>query len=1393
MDRKVEFDEFGSFAIGFSIESSDIDVNLKINDVEKINQKISNLEEKTINKGENIIIDVFNSREDFNEFFKLLYLNIKNINEFSKTNKIDFIPNIYHKVTCINSASVPIIKLEVNLLQNLNENDIYFLNREFENYHYDKSEIYIVKIDISVNRFIQNNYYLDESKIISLCNKKNVEYVKYQLEKHQEILPIILILKRFMQLKNLNNTFTGGLSSYSLFLMILSFLKVVKMKFFLDNNHYFTKNNKSFKFDCSSIMLSDLLLDFLKFYGKEYDFTNIVINAGDSIKPFISKTDLENNLKQLNDFYEYLESSNLLGEYFDQHSLNNNKTEVNSFSISSFNQPQNILSLDSSEQSVFLPNNLEKIVTNSNINAINYNNWSKIQNESHVIIIDPLQFNNVSQSSYEIQQVKSFFSEIYDSLTSELKISLDNNTSVVQQLFNYYYCSSLNDGENINHFNFNSFNNLGGGNKNQLFNNQYYNFQNQNYNQYYQYFNNQNSFVKNNSNLIQNPYNIGIFNNFINNQKFSQIQMVNKLNKINQNVVVNPSLNKNINDQIVNFNNNNVNVSINQNLTNGITKKNIRENINIDTDNISCNSSIKNSGSVMNDQKDKDSNTNFGMQMHMNNNNLMTNHNSFPALNYNDKIINNMNPYLNMALFQNYLSMQNFHGGNSSFNSFNNNAPNQILNNNQLNNSNYINNINNTNNISSMNNNYKQSNQNKVINVNNKKQAFFNNYGNDIIINKNLFQQKNEDPISNNGIIKDINNTARDHYLKDNIINNDVFEFQKIKSNDTFDLSKNISNETISSNGFNSFNFAPKNSTHEESEHYENKLINNIVKKSNFKKNCNKAYVNNNIANTFENDKNNFTNINSSNIINNISNITKNNSNNSDFNSNLSTVNNDYVQNSNIQNNKVKKGLKDNITKIMNKKEDQNNINIMHNVNDEYKMLKRSKNNNNFLIDTKTFTRNSFEGLKNTLNLDYTAEENPKFTEKPNNGKIVIPPNEPKDIKELRVVQNNQIPTSQSNTKLVNNSDNNVVLNNNLIDYEASKGLINSNILIHNQTQNSTHMVNMTINNIQGSNINFILNNSNIVVNNISGGIPTNNFSTNIECNNNSPSYSSSLEFQNPNNNNNNIINSSLNQAIKSKPKNQDQNHKHGNLNNITTTNHENNNFIENSRLSNNILDQSYKRNMINGQKLNNDEEENFPPKVNLGDQFHIKNSKNDKANNKSKYYKDIDKKNLENKKINVENLETNHHIPETRINKKESGLSGIFKNQNHNNDIYNDSNFNINAKNYYPKEKKSSNYTNKSEIDSYGIEPSKGSHNKQYYQKSVYGNKYNNNHYRNSYKKQGYQKNNYYYDENYSKDIENPRNYEDLGDNYDDFYYEGYDEYNYYLDKTNDSYKKGK
>ena len=95
-------------------------------------------------------------------------------------------------MTCINNASVPIIKLEVNLLQNLNENDIYFLNREFENYNYDKSEIFIVKIDISVNRFIQINYYYEEYKIISLCNKKNVEYVKYQLEKHQEILPIIL-------------------------------------------------------------------------------------------------------------------------------------------------------------------------------------------------------------------------------------------------------------------------------------------------------------------------------------------------------------------------------------------------------------------------------------------------------------------------------------------------------------------------------------------------------------------------------------------------------------------------------------------------------------------------------------------------------------------------------------------------------------------------------------------------------------------------------------------------------------------------------------------------------------------------------------------------------------------------------------------------------------------------------------------------------------------------------------------------------------------------------------------------------------------------------------------------------------------------------------------------
>ena len=47
--------------------------------------------------------------------------------------------------------------------------------------------------------------------------------------------PLILILKQFLIQRNLNQTFTGGLSSYGLILMLISFLQV-RFPFLMVNN-----------------------------------------------------------------------------------------------------------------------------------------------------------------------------------------------------------------------------------------------------------------------------------------------------------------------------------------------------------------------------------------------------------------------------------------------------------------------------------------------------------------------------------------------------------------------------------------------------------------------------------------------------------------------------------------------------------------------------------------------------------------------------------------------------------------------------------------------------------------------------------------------------------------------------------------------------------------------------------------------------------------------------------------------------------------------------------------------------------------------------------------------------------------------------------------------------
>ena len=72
-----------------------------------------------------------------------------------------------------------------------------------------------------------------------------------------------MILKRYFYIKKMNSSFEGGLSSYNLFLLILSFAKYQSTY----NSNSNEKNN-----------LGYFLIQFLEFFGKIFDFENYLIN-----------------------------------------------------------------------------------------------------------------------------------------------------------------------------------------------------------------------------------------------------------------------------------------------------------------------------------------------------------------------------------------------------------------------------------------------------------------------------------------------------------------------------------------------------------------------------------------------------------------------------------------------------------------------------------------------------------------------------------------------------------------------------------------------------------------------------------------------------------------------------------------------------------------------------------------------------------------------------------------------------------------------------------------------------------------------------------------------------------------------------------------------------------
>ena len=207
----------------------------------------------------------------------------------------------YININPIYTASIPIIKLEIDYLK-LNNYKINDLYKSLEDNNYYKlclqnnfySNFNIIKVDISMNSI----------------NYKQMNFIRKGISHFPQIKPLIKILKKLLIMKNMNNSYKGGMSSYCLFLIMYSYLKM--------QYSFYTNNNNDFNY-------GSLLIGFLFHYVMCIDFKCTIINPClsnpfiisscpiETIPTIIEPTTMKNAGKNI---YKILEVVNIFNEIY---------------------------------------------------------------------------------------------------------------------------------------------------------------------------------------------------------------------------------------------------------------------------------------------------------------------------------------------------------------------------------------------------------------------------------------------------------------------------------------------------------------------------------------------------------------------------------------------------------------------------------------------------------------------------------------------------------------------------------------------------------------------------------------------------------------------------------------------------------------------------------------------------------------------------------------------------------------------------------------------------------------------------------------------------------------------------------------------------------------------
>lgn len=222
---------YGSSISGLSIENSDVDILVKLKK----------------SKNDN----------DFNYIRKVMDIIVYNL----RKSNINYISNIFP----IYTASVPVIKLECNLCKD--ETFTLEVNEILKNYELNYDEITNLSFDIT--------FFEVEKEDNKIPSELMIDYIKECIIIYPKIVDIIYILKRFLFNRKLNRSYEGGISSYSLFLLTLAFIK------YFENNY--------------DMPIGSILIEYLNYYSN-FDFYSSIIQPYQNDKNEIYRKNDNNSI-----------------------------------------------------------------------------------------------------------------------------------------------------------------------------------------------------------------------------------------------------------------------------------------------------------------------------------------------------------------------------------------------------------------------------------------------------------------------------------------------------------------------------------------------------------------------------------------------------------------------------------------------------------------------------------------------------------------------------------------------------------------------------------------------------------------------------------------------------------------------------------------------------------------------------------------------------------------------------------------------------------------------------------------------------------------------------------------------------------------------------------------